>query len=117
MKLERAFIYPVKSLRGVEVASLELDDLGPVGDRRWMLVDDAGRFVTQRQFPKLAVMTPRFSDEQLQLEFEGALSPLTPRFARPSPHGRGSLVPLMAAPSQRPWANRCPTPSMTPARW
>ena len=29
MKLERAFIYPVKSLRGVEVASLELDDLGP----------------------------------------------------------------------------------------
>ena len=92
MKLERAFIYPVKSLRGVEVASLELDDLGPVGDRRWMLVDDAGRFVTQRQFPKLAVMTPRFSDEQLQLEFEGALSPLTPRFARPSPRGRGRRV-------------------------
>ena len=94
MKLERAFIYPVKSLRGVEVASLELDDLGPVGDRRWMLVDDAGRFVTQRQFPKLAVMTPRVLDEALQLEFEGALSPLTPRFARPSPRGRGKRVTL-----------------------
>ncbi len=75
MKLERAFIYPVKSLRGFEVSALELDALGPVGDRRWMVVDDAGRFVTQRQFPKMAVITPRVSGEHLRLEFAGAPSP------------------------------------------
>lgn len=89
MKLERAFIYPVKSLRGCEVAALELDDLGPVGDRRWMLVDADGRFVTQRQFPKLAVLVPHVSAEHLQLRCGEVLSPLTPRFASSSPRGRG----------------------------
>jgi len=80
MKLERAFIYPVKSLRGAEVSSLELDELGPVGDRRWMVVDEAGRFVTQRQFPKMAVITPRVSSDGLQLELEnGNPSPGTDR--------------------------------------
>lgn len=58
MKVTRAFIYPVKSLRGVEVSSLELDALGPVGDRRWMVVDENGRFVTQRSVPAMATIQP-----------------------------------------------------------
>lgn len=42
------WIYPVKSLAGLQVDSLSFDNSGPVGDRRWMLVDERGRFVTQR---------------------------------------------------------------------
>lgn len=71
MKIERAFIYPVKSLRGVEVSSLELDALGPIGDRRWMVVDENGRFVTQRSVPKMATIQPSLSAGGLSLQTDG----------------------------------------------
>jgi hypothetical protein len=48
------FHYPVKSLRGCEVLSLSLGARGPLHDRAFMLVDEAGRFVTQRTEPRLA---------------------------------------------------------------
>lgn len=67
MKVTRAFIYPVKSLRGVEVSSLALDALGPVGDRRWMVVDEKGRFVTQRSVPAMATIQPSLIREGLKL--------------------------------------------------
>jgi uncharacterized protein YcbX len=56
MKVSRLFYYPVKSLQGVEVNQLHLDAFGAVNDRRYMLVDSSGRFVTQRQYPKLALI-------------------------------------------------------------
>lgn len=68
MKLLRAFIYPVKSLRGVEVPSLTLDARGPVGDRRWMVVDPRGVFVSQRSAPAMATVTPLLRDGGLRLE-------------------------------------------------
>lgn len=72
MKLLRAFIYPVKSLRGVEVPSLELDALGPIGDRRWMVVDEKGRFVTQRSVPAMATIQPALAWGQLTLQASDA---------------------------------------------
>jgi uncharacterized protein YcbX len=42
-------IYPLKSGRGVDVDAMELDRFGPRGDRRWMLVNESGRFVSQRE--------------------------------------------------------------------
>ncbi|MBN7769233.1 MOSC domain-containing protein [Marinobacter daepoensis] len=54
MKVRSLYIYPVKSLAGIPVTRLELDEFGPRGDRRWMLVDDQNRFITQRQLPQLA---------------------------------------------------------------
>ena len=42
-------VHPVKSLRGVAVAAAAVGDLGLALDRRWMLVDDAGVFLTQRE--------------------------------------------------------------------
>ncbi|WP_242634256.1 MOSC domain-containing protein [Marinobacter salicampi] len=50
------FIYPVKSLSGIAVESLAIDHMGPVSDRRWMIVDDKGQFVTQRTRPELAMV-------------------------------------------------------------
>jgi len=55
VKVSRLFRYPVKSLPGLEVESLSFDDFGPRGDRRWMIVDQSGRFLTQRKFPQLAL--------------------------------------------------------------
>ncbi|MBE0485117.1 MOSC N-terminal beta barrel domain-containing protein [Marinobacter sp.] len=56
MRVQSLYLYPVKSLAGIEVSSFNLDEFGPAGDRRWMLVNDGGEFVTQRQLPMLATI-------------------------------------------------------------
>lgn len=50
------FDHPIKSCAARNVATLDLDERGPVHDRRWMLVDPDGRFVTQRELPELAAI-------------------------------------------------------------
>lgn len=52
--IERLFIYPVKGLRGVAVERARITPFGLAGDRRYMLVDASGRFISQRRFPILA---------------------------------------------------------------
>ncbi|NRA40675.1 MAG: MOSC N-terminal beta barrel domain-containing protein [Pseudomonadales bacterium] len=47
-------IYPVKSLGGIDLPHMRFDDLGPMYDRRYMLVNEAGEFITQRQYPILS---------------------------------------------------------------
>jgi uncharacterized protein YcbX len=54
MHLAALFIHPVKSLRGVAVDSAEVDPLGPVGDRRFLVVEPGGNFLTQRTVPAMA---------------------------------------------------------------
>ncbi len=62
MKVHSLYIYPVKSLAGIQVSSFEMDDFGPEGDRRWMIVDKDRNFVTQRTLPGLAKITTSVSD-------------------------------------------------------
>ena len=49
-------VYPVKSLGGFSVHSARLTDRGLEHDRRWMLVDADGRFVSQREVPAMACL-------------------------------------------------------------
>ena len=42
-------VYPVKSCRGSELDRIEIDMFGAANDRRFMVVDEGGRFITQRQ--------------------------------------------------------------------
>ncbi len=49
-------IYPVKSLGGISLQSAEVTDRGLQYDRRWMLVDEAGKFLTQRKYPQMALV-------------------------------------------------------------
>jgi uncharacterized protein len=62
MRLSRLFKYPVKSTRGIELQELELGDRGPVGDRRWMLVDPENEFLTQRVLPRMALIEVQEED-------------------------------------------------------
>lgn len=55
MHLSAINLYPIKSARGISLESSTLDDFGLTGDRRWMVVDSAGRFVSQREAHKLAL--------------------------------------------------------------
>lgn len=50
------YIYPIKSLGGVRVEQALVEPQGLQYDRRWMLVDENNRFLTQRVFPKMALL-------------------------------------------------------------
>ncbi|MFF4029681.1 MOSC domain-containing protein [Streptomyces sviceus] len=47
-------IHPVKAFRSLALQEAEVEPWGLAGDRRWALVDDGGKVVTQRQHPRLA---------------------------------------------------------------
>jgi uncharacterized protein YcbX len=49
-------VYPVKSCRGLDVPSAVVEPWGLAGDRRWMVVDGNGRFLSQRKEPRLALI-------------------------------------------------------------
>jgi uncharacterized protein len=52
------FIYPIKSAQGISLLEMELDERGPRHDRRYMVVDDRGVFLTQRENPRMALLEP-----------------------------------------------------------
>ena len=54
MRVAEIRIYPIKSCGGISVASAVLEPRGFSGDRRYMLVDERGRFLTQREHPRMA---------------------------------------------------------------
>jgi uncharacterized protein len=47
-------IYPMKAARAVDLDESVVEPWGLAGDRRWLLVDEDGRFVSQREEPSLA---------------------------------------------------------------
>jgi uncharacterized protein YcbX len=64
-------LYPVKSCRGLAVNAMTLDDRGPSGDRRWMVVDAAGAFQTQREQPRLSLVDVELTDDGIRLSAPG----------------------------------------------
>ncbi len=54
MRVKSLHIYPVKSLRGIDLNAAEVRPRGLAGDRRFMLVRRNGQFITQRTHPRLA---------------------------------------------------------------
>ena len=61
------FIYPVKSCRGIANDRAQLAATGFEGDRHWMLVRPNGRFVTQRELPRLALVGTQLTATSLTL--------------------------------------------------
>jgi len=53
------------------VEAAEVGDRGLVGDRRWMLVDDDGGFLSQRTFPRMCLIRPRPTAHGLTVEAPG----------------------------------------------
>ena len=70
--------YPVKACRGVETDATNVERMGLEGDRRMMVVTPEGRFLTQREYPKLALVTPSISNEKLTISAPGMDSLTTP---------------------------------------
>ena len=61
-------VYPLKGAGGFSPAAWEVDDRGFRHDRRWMLVDPAGDFISQREEPRLALVRTRIEAPHLVLE-------------------------------------------------
>ncbi|WP_367389191.1 MOSC domain-containing protein [Lewinella sp. LCG006] len=68
MKIKELWVYPVKSLAGNAVASATLAARGFVDDRRWMLIDENGRFISQREHAHLARWHAHTEADDLLLE-------------------------------------------------
>ena len=65
--LQEIYLYPIKSLGGISVRQAIVEERGFRYDRRWMLVDKKGDFVTQRTYPQLAVLQVALGDTQLEV--------------------------------------------------
>ncbi len=65
MRVAELFVYPIKSCRGIALERAEVTASGLRWDRHWMLVRPTGRFVTQRDFPRLALIATELNAEHL----------------------------------------------------
>jgi uncharacterized protein YcbX len=54
LTLSEIWIYPIKSLGGISLQAAVAERPGLRYDRRWMLIDELGRFVSQREIPQMA---------------------------------------------------------------
>lgn len=59
--------YPVKSCRGTPLSEAVIGARGIVGDRSYMLVDADGRFLSQREHARMALIEPRLTVDALTL--------------------------------------------------
>jgi uncharacterized protein YcbX len=85
LRITGLHVYPVKSCGGIAVPEVVLTDRGFQRDREWMVVDPNGRFLTQRQHPKLALIDVEIGEETLDLSAAGHLAvrlPLAPTAPR-----------------------------------
>jgi MOSC domain-containing protein len=64
-------IYPIKSARGIALDESQVDEFGLRYDRRWMVVDRSGQFLSQRSHARLALVVPSIRDGALRIDAPG----------------------------------------------
>jgi hypothetical protein len=71
LRLSEINIYPIKSTRRIALQESEVPAAGLPWDRRWMLIDAGGGFVTARQHPRLALVETRIGEDCLHVSGPG----------------------------------------------
>jgi uncharacterized protein len=66
-RVTRLVVYPVKGLGGQLLEVTEVQERGLAWDRRWMLVGQDHRFLSQRELPKLATIKAAVIGQELVL--------------------------------------------------
>ena len=59
--------YPIKACRGFDVHESNVERMGLEHDRRMMVITVENKFLTQREYPKLALITPTLKDNSITL--------------------------------------------------
>jgi uncharacterized protein len=67
-QLTRILVYPIKACAAVELTESPLVERGLAFDRRYMLVDQRGTFVTQREVPELCLVRTAFEADALVVD-------------------------------------------------
>ena len=62
------YIYPLKSAAGLSLSTMSLDALGPRHDRRFMLTDREGHFLSQRKYPAMTLIQTGIDDHSLRIK-------------------------------------------------
>ncbi|EMR00834.1 MOSC domain-containing protein [Cesiribacter andamanensis] len=65
--ISQLWIYPIKSLGGISLSEAQLSPRGLQWDRRWMLLDAQGNFMTQRQIAAMALLQVELGDNALRV--------------------------------------------------
>jgi uncharacterized protein YcbX len=66
--LSEIWIYPIKSLGGIRLKHSSVLEKGLPYDRRWMLVDENGVFMTQRNNPTMALLKMSIANGALKID-------------------------------------------------
>lgn len=80
-RLSEITVYPIKSCGGATVETAAVEARGLQFDRRWLLVDSENRFLTQRDFSRMARISVAVEAEHLRVaaeHFDDLLIPLAP---------------------------------------
>ncbi|MDO1581636.1 MOSC domain-containing protein [Rhizobium oryzicola] len=88
MRVSALKIYPLKSGRGIPLHEAEIGREGLAGDRRWMITDPSGRFITQRELPQLATLVAEPQAASLRLSMGSEVLDV----AHPAPERRLEVV-------------------------
>lgn len=62
MRLTSISIYPIKGTRAIALQEAEVRTRGLFSDRRWLVVDESGRFITQRTHPRIGLISTTLRD-------------------------------------------------------
>jgi len=71
VEITQLISYPIKSCAGIHHQHISITTLGLQFDRHWMITDAEGRFISQRQFPQMALIQPAIIEDQLHLQAPG----------------------------------------------
>lgn len=94
--LSGLYIYPIKSAAGIALSSAQVHSRGLEYDRRWMVVDSKGKFITQRKFPQMALIQISLESDHLAIAAPG-MPPLAIPLQPPSQETRPVTI----------WKDRC----------
>jgi uncharacterized protein YcbX len=64
-------IYPLKAARAVDLEESFVEPCGLADDRRWLLVDEEGRFISQREEPSLARVVVTCGPGRIRVSADG----------------------------------------------
>lgn len=106
--LSDIYIYPIKSLGGIRVQTAAVELRGLRHDRRWMLVDEKGQFLTQRQHAQMALLQVSLQQDGLMVQHkQGGLEPLLVPFAASEANGQELQVTV--------WDDTVPVQEVSPS--
>jgi uncharacterized protein len=87
--VEGLYVYPIKGCRGIRVPESSVTRAGLKWDRRFMVVDQAGQFLSQRSHPLLGQVRTALSGDALHIA-----STSQGELTLPRELDRGALIPV-----------------------